>query len=117
MPQTQTNDEGRDAMTTFQYAGTVSHGTLREEDLVPAFLSVLKDMAPEEAQVIEERYADEIAHLQEGKEPNADRLGWLMEDLFDALNEKAPEGWSFGAHEGDGSDFGFWWGEDEEDGE
>jgi len=36
---------------------------------------------------------------------------WLAEyaiSLTDALNEHAPDGFMFGAHEGDGSDFGFW---------
>lgn len=44
--------------------GTISHSTLRPQDLIPAFL--------------------------------------------DALREYAPDYCYFGAHEGDGADFGFW---------
>jgi hypothetical protein len=32
----------------------------------------------------------------------------MVSELEDALNEFAPSFCSFGAHEGDGSDFGFW---------
>ena len=32
----------------------------------------------------------------------------IVNDLMDALNEYAPDGYYFGAIEGDGSDFGFW---------
>jgi hypothetical protein len=33
---------------------------------------------------------------------------WLLSDLFDALNDIAPDGCYFGAHPGNGSDYGFW---------
>jgi hypothetical protein len=99
---------------TFTHAGTVSHGTLREEDLVPAFLSTLKELDLERGLRIEHAYEDVIEHLMTGLEPNPDDVQALMEDLFDGLDACAPPGWSFGAHEGDGSDFGFWWGEDED---
>lgn len=93
---------------TFEYEGTVSHGTLREEDLVPKFLDMLGLLDPSNRDEIAERYKDVIEHLRSGMEPNADDLGFLMEDLQDYLDECAPSGYRFGAHEGDGSDFGFW---------
>jgi hypothetical protein len=32
----------------------------------------------------------------------------LLESLFDTLDNYSPEGYYFGAHPGDGSDYGFW---------
>ena len=32
----------------------------------------------------------------------------VVDALIDALDDYAPDGCSFGAHEGDGADFGFW---------
>lgn len=114
-------------MTTkpFEFAGTVSHGTMREQDLIEPFMEVLRKLDPETAADMEDdarRYLNALdgtydkdpeytdAEVEELREQYA---GWFMADLFDALDGSAPEGWSFGAHEGDGSDYGFWWGEDE----
>lgn len=42
-------------------------------------------------------------------ETAGDLLTWLWcEDIFDRLNELAPNWCYFGSHEGDGADFGFW---------
>ncbi len=90
----------------FQHAGTVSHGTLREEDLVPAFLDVLRDLNPERAAKFESDYAEAITSLQEGLEHPY--IEHMVPELEDALQEAAPEGYRFGAIEGDGADFGFW---------
>lgn len=67
--------------------GSISHGTLKTEDLVAVFADTLKELAPE-------TYED---MLQD----------WL-EQLQESLEEQAPPYTYFGTHEGDGPDFGFW---------
>lgn len=91
---------------------SVISSTLRAQDLVPAFLEVIKE-TPEYIQIMQtnnwilnvifepfsdndERWEDEYMTY------------FLNEELFDTLNNYAPEGYYFGAHEGNGSDFGYW---------
>jgi len=83
--------------------GTVSHATMREEDLIPTFLYE-----------IEERMASD--NYFESDDAPED-----LNALFGALGEYAPEFFYFGAHPGDGSDYGYWLSEEwserlEEDG-
>ena len=92
---------------------SVIHGTLRACDLVPAFLEVIKN-TPEYAQIMQTN----DSNLQVIFDPSADECDdrwesddmcyFLNEVLFDILYSFAPEGYYFGAHQGDGSDFGFW---------
>lgn len=88
--------------------GTISHGTLRTEDLLAAFANELRMIEPNASLVAE---ADAVALLHS--------FGWLdimgsreagelVEDLIEALNALAPAYCYFGTTEGDGSDFGFW---------
>lgn len=80
--------------------GSISHGTLRDEDLIDAFASWLE--------------AVDRKGFREWMEENTDEDGyivtdeWTLNDLFETLDNYAPEGYYFGAHGGDGSDFGFW---------
>jgi hypothetical protein len=53
-------------------------------------------------------YEDVINSLRKGREPDDEGTSELLERLFDEMQTIAPEGHYFGAHEGDGSDFGFW---------
>jgi hypothetical protein len=107
----------RIAMTITE--GTIIHGTLRLEDLIPAFIAELRVMesikpgADERAKVI--RYQNISHTLSEIERAMEDPLyfdgdeapedcDWIM----DRLNKHAPDGMYFGAHQGDGSDFGWW---------
>jgi hypothetical protein len=88
---------------------TVIHGTLRAEDLVEAFTDEYERIGGRPSNV--ELFRSHLL-LPEG-EDRGDELAYDLEDLYELLNELAPEGTSFGAHEGDGSDFGFWTHEEE----
>lgn len=87
-------------MPEFTYAGTVSHGTLRNEDLIPKFEEVLDKLDHDE--LVRLRYR------MEGQPGDSEDFDEYVVNLIDALNEVAPEGYYFGSVEGDGSDFGFW---------
>lgn len=92
--------------------GTVSHGTMRNVDLIPAFLDVLRACnAPEYEQILMQPFPiPPSAALEDPRDDwwDSERADQFMEELFDVLNHYAPEGHYFGAHPGDGSDFGFW---------
>ncbi len=90
---------------------TVISGTHRPQDLIPAFLAELAGRNP----AVHARVAlDCLGPDYVLDEPipsdwwDSEAAAWLLQDLFDALNEVAPEGHYFGAHPGDGADFGFW---------
>lgn len=95
--------------------GTVIAGTMRPQDLIPAFLIELSchDKAAAEA------ISAQIPHgglLREGMimffdgHPwwDSEEAGEVLSELFDALEEHAPAGHYFGAHWGDGADYGYW---------
>lgn len=87
--------------------GTVSEGTMLQEDLIPAFLDVLEQMDDLTLQD-----ADLVRHIRGNIELGNYYGSVLAADdlvvLSDALNAYAPEGGYFGAHPGDGSNCGFW---------
>lgn len=90
--------------------GTVSHGTMREEDLIPCFLDTLRDLDRAEYRHLRSEY-EEIMNLPEADSMEA-QSEFLNETLFDALQNCAAPYFYFGAHSGDGSDYGFWLVED-----
>lgn len=90
-----------------EWVGTsVSTATLREEDLIPAFESVLDEAGVnyDRPVAVDKLFAGK--GLSDGEQEEI--AYYLNESLFDLLNEIAPEGTYFGAHPGDGADFGFW---------
>jgi hypothetical protein len=90
-------------MTTVDFTGTVSHGTMQPRDLIPAFVAILEHYKPE---IARERLKEwtEIQNEQEQDIMESE----LVDRLFDDLDRLAPDGYYFGAHPGDGSDYGYW---------
>lgn len=108
--------------------GEISHGTLRNSDLIKTFYNVYKELEPENAGNILESWKEENLNyflitkwLQEelpynfeleiiGKIKNdwSEDSSEILSELFDLLGEVAPKGFYFGASESDGSSFGFW---------
>jgi hypothetical protein len=99
---------------------SLSHATLREEDLIPTFLDFLREHAPQKYAAILEDWRDCLPHTGQYDVFESDKFEqWisdepeqasylLNEDIWEALNDIAPRGTYFGAHPGDGSDMGFW---------
>jgi hypothetical protein len=109
--------------------GTVSHGTLRPFDLLERFAAVLDALldrrriartdTPDETVLADARFVaqcetllaecETLLALGDGEAfEQADGVLETLETLFDALDRFALPGFHFGAHSGDGSDFGFW---------
>ena len=106
-------------MTEFQL-GSISTGTLRTEDLLPAFTYTMGELThdpvsnlskyPTEAMA---KLWDEAIHLIGTDQwwtldPEDSGVDDLLNDLTDALDELCPPFVYFGTLEGDGADFGFW---------
>lgn len=88
--------------------GSVSTATMRTQDLLTAFsdeLETLGGATNSEGIIRDARLA--VEHLAAGGEDD-ESIAETLTMLFDALGEIAPEGCYFGAHPGDGADYGFW---------
>lgn len=83
---------------------TVSWGTHRPDDLIPKFMAVLKEYGKEAY----DKYVSENPEVVDWKMLDDETKGWVVDELFDLLDGIAPEDCYFGAHPGDGADFGFW---------
>lgn len=106
--------------------GTVSHATLRAQDLIPAFAHELRTLARKgtKHKALALQCERELARFERAEMtferkpsntfgdhsnvPDLETLGECVESLSDALNEYAPAYAFFGSHPGDGSDFGYW---------
>ena len=87
--------------------GRVSSATHKLEDLIPAFVDVLAPIDPKTHQARMDEYAD-LALDDDGYFTDADEASDLLNQLFEDLSACAPAYAYFGAHPGDGADFGFW---------
>ena len=96
---------------------SISHGTMRTQDLIQTFLDALSEYHPEAyAQMMSCAFPPVPSYvMDEGDSSewwNSEEAHYLLAELFGALDCCAPEGYYFGAHIGDGSDYGFWSNED-----
>lgn len=86
---------------------SLSSATMRPEDLIPCFMSALR--------IIESDNAEVMASVEQ-MEQDMDKDGYFesedtefdLDYLFGLLEACAPDGFYFGAHPGDGADYGFW---------
>ena len=114
-------------MNSYPKTGTVSHATMRPQDLIPAFLEALK--TPTDVTTFNDwvcrlhddgliktfSYQSFSSVLVIDEWVDDDSSVWHAEyaddtlaEIMDALDDIAPPYCYFGAHEGDGSDYGFW---------
>lgn len=94
-------------MTQIPTVGTISHGTLRPQDLIARLTDALSDYGGADDQLLI-GIARSWLNAKE-TDANEDEANELLNDLFERLDTIAGRhGMYFGAHEGDGSDFGFW---------
>lgn len=99
--------------------GSLSHGTMRPEDLIPAFLDGLEALLFQQERTPENR--DELDKIRNQVEEyndecfddNGDYIksefdNEIIEDLFNMLELFSPPYVYFGSHPGDGADYGYW---------
>ena len=91
--------------------GSISTGTLRPEDLAVSFFDAANDRAENMGdRAVLERLAEIESLLWLDGELTADNdtLSDCVDELTEILDSLAAPYTYFGAHEGDGADFGFW---------
>jgi len=87
--------------------GSVSSGTHRTEDLIDALSGEIVYLEIPDSQTI-------LREVSEIKDFDTEDASYILDELFNKLDEHAPPHMYFGALEGDGADFG-WWSRDFDD--
>lgn len=90
---------------------TTSHATLRLQDLVEKHLDFISDNVPESH--LHPDYQDwiEVFDKYQGNpydDKSQEALQWVWDEIFDYLNDIAPDGCVFSSHIGVDELFGFW---------
>jgi len=90
--------------------GSVSSGTMRPEDLIPSFLWEAKHLRLNKYERTRVSSIDKAvpdpADLNDYFQ--SDDADFDLEELFDILNNHSLPYFYFGAHPGDGADYGWW---------
>lgn len=83
--------------------GSYSTGTMLESDLLGMFRTIAETIGCQKCDALVTQ--GNVSFDQE----NYEDTQWILNDLADHVEEAhVPEGYRFGAHEGDGADFGVW---------
>ena len=95
--------------------GSISHGTLRTQDLLRACADCLESLAGDvpdpvmgSGLVSDAREWAERIGAEDPTPQDQDTAYEILCDISDKLQDFAPDGCYFGMHPGDGSDLGFW---------
>ena len=111
----QFTDERTGCVIYAPLGATLIHGTMRTCDLVPTFLEAIKDTVGYDQMVLDINGANpdlSVITVQDASEWDerwsSTEMTYFLDELFDILNNYAPDGYYFGAHPGDGSDYGYW---------
>lgn len=91
------------------HIGSISHGTMRTEDLLPLFARVLGTLARKNRlSGLYRSLLRDARRIQRSGEWSSNDAICVLDELFDALDDFAPMYCRFGAHEGDCANYGFW---------
>lgn len=93
--------------------GSISEGTLDPVDLIEAFADTINEL--DETGHFSDETAAALAFIEEDvpSDPDEasafdDELEYMLAKMMEILDELAPPYCYFGAHPGDGADYGFW---------
>lgn len=104
-------------MTQYNYDDlknvSLSHATMRPEDLIPTFIAAIRHIESDNIGLMEsmQQIEDDVSIDGYFESENSQ---FDLDYLFDTLNTIAPDGYYFGSHPGDGSEYGFWESESDE---
>ena len=93
--------------------GTIISGTMQSRDLLPAFIVKFESLSGEA--FAEQETVDALLLCEQEdwlNDAGQATLSEITNNLVDSLDAFAPDYGYFGAHPGDGADFGFWLHED-----
>ena len=103
-------------MKTVDFTGTVVEGTMRPQDVLPAMMDVMLQYHPEAYQLVTSTISSEfdLTYMELCGHENHpawqdEDMSWIVNEVArDAMNEIAPDGYYFGSHSGNDSDYGYW---------
>lgn len=100
-----------DTDTMMLKPGSYSHGTMRDEDMAEMFNAIATLTKCETCDIETNRLGRELDELDRFPENInlREAVSWSINGLFDHVaDDHTPEGMTFGAHAGDGTDYGVW---------